>query len=284
MSDFEKRMKESKNEIIESNINNPKEIYHKVIDKQSKKSKILQFNFNLFMRFAMMLLMIVTITVSSIAIYKHNEEKSTIINPIINIDTNNFNELLQKDEMMQFSNKKQIETLIKASSISLDFVYDLSEDVNVSPGESGPKGEAATPGVDSDREYNTNIQEENVDEADIVKVNGNYIYYIPYSSYSSYYSDESYKKLYVLKAEGDSLKKIKEINYVTESKEIGKDENAIVTEYKTTQPKDLFYTDKYIILRLETRIYDQIKYGNTILNNCELHDHIHEFLDNKENK
>ena len=256
MSDFEKRLKESKNEIIDSKINNPKEIYQKAV---SNKKTIFKFNYNLFLKFAMIVLMIITISISGVAIHKSNQEKPIVINPIINIDTNNFNELLQKDEMMQFSNKKQIETLIKASSISLDFVYDLSEDVNVSPGEAGPKGDS---GVDSDREYNTNIQEENVDEADIVKVNGNYIYYIPYSSYSSYYSDESYKKLYVLKAEGNSLKKIKEINYVTESKEIGKDENAIVTEYKTTQPKDLFYTDKYIILRLETRIYDQIKYGN----------------------
>ena len=256
MSDFEKRLKESKNEIIDSKINNPKEIYQKAV---SNKKTIFKFNYNLFLKFAMIVLMIITISISGVAIYKSNEEQPIVINPIINIDTNNFNELLQKDEMMQFSNKKQIETLIKASSISLDFVYDLSEDDNDSPGEAGPKGES---GVDSDREYNTNIQEENVDEADIVKVNGNYIYYIPYSSYSSYYSDESYKKLYVLKAEGNSLKKIKEINYVTESKEIGKDENAIVTEYKTTQPKDLFYTDKYIILRLETRIYDQIKYGN----------------------
>lgn len=256
MSDFEKRLKESKNEIIDSQINNPREIYQKAV---SNKKTIFKFNYNLFLKFAMIVLMIITISISGVAIHKSNQEKPIVINPIINIDTNNFNELLQKDEMMQFSNKKQIETLIKASSISLDFVYDLSEDVNVSPGEAGPKGES---GVDSDREYNTNIQEENVDEADIVKVNGNYIYYIPYSSYSSYYSDESYKKLYVLKAEGNSLKKIKEINYVTESKEIGKDENAIVTEYKTTQPKDLFYTDKYIILRLETRIYDQIEYGN----------------------
>lgn len=256
MSDFEKRLKESKNEIIDSQINNPKEIYQKAV---SNKKTIFKFNYNLFLKFAMIVLMIITISISGVAIHKSNQEKPIVINPIINIDTNNFNELLQKDEMMQFSNKKQIETLIKASSISLDFVYDLSEDVNVSPGEAGPKGDS---GVDSDREYNTNIQEENVDEADIVKVNGNYIYYIPYSSYSSYYSDESYKKLYVLKAEGNSLKKIKEINYVTESKEIGKDENAIVTEYKTTQPKDLFYTDKYIILRLETRIYDEIKYGN----------------------
>ena len=256
MSDFEKRLRESKNEIIDSKINNSKEIYQKAV---SNKKTIFKFNYNLFLKFAMIVLMIITISISGVAIYKSNEEQPIVINPIINIDTNNFNELLQKDEMMQFSNKKQIETLIKASSVSLDFVYDLSEDVNVSPGEAGPKGES---GVESDREYNTNIQEENVDEADIVKVNGNYIYYIPYSSYSSYYSDESYKKLYVLKAEGNSLKKIKEINYVTESKEIGKDENAIVTEYKTTQPKDLFYTDKYIILRLETRIYDQIKYGN----------------------
>lgn len=256
MSDFEKRLRESKNEIIDSQINNPKEIYQKAV---SNKKTIFKFNYNLFLKFAMIVLMIITISISGVAIYKSNEEQPIVINPIINIDTNNFNELLQKDEMMQFSNKKQIETLIKASSVSLDFVYDLSEDVNVSPGEAGPKGDS---GVDSDREYNTNIQEENVDEADIVKVNGDYIYYIPYSSYSSYYSDESYKKLYVLKAEGNSLKKIKEINYVTESKELGKDENAIVTEYKTTQPKDLFYTDKYIILRLETRIYDQIKYGN----------------------
>lgn len=256
MSDFEKRLKESKNEIIDSQINNPKEIYQKAV---SNKKTIFKFNYNLFLKFAMIVLMIITISISGVAIHKSNQEKPIVINPIINIDTNNFNELLQKDEMMQFSNKKQIETLIKASSISLDFVYDLSEEVNVSPGEAGPKGDS---GVDSDREYNTNIQEENVDEADIVKVNGDYIYYIPYSSYSSYYSDESYKKLYVLKAEGNSLKKIKEINYVTESKEIGKDENAIVTEYKTTKPKDLFYTDKYIILRLETRIYDQIEYGN----------------------
>lgn len=256
MSDFEKRLRESKNEIVESKLNNPKELYQKAV---ANKKPISNFNYNLFLKFAMIILMIITISISGVAIYKSNQEKPIVINPIINIDTNNFNELLQKDEMLQFSDKKQIETLIKASSISLDFVYDLNEDVNVSPEVAGPKGES---GVDSDREYNTNIQEEDVDEADIVKVNGDYIYYIPYTSYSSYYSDESYKKLYVLKAEGDSLKKIKEINYVTESKEIGKDENAIVTEYKTTQPKDLFYTDKYIILRLETRIYDQIKYGN----------------------
>ena len=152
MSDFEKRLKESKNEIIDSRINNPKEIYQKAV---SNKKTIFKFNYNLFLKFAMIVLMIITISISGVAIYKSNEEQPIVINPIINIDTNNFNELLQKDEMMQFSNKKQIETLIKASSVSLDFVYDLSEDVNVSLGEAGPKGES---GVDSDREYNTNIQ------------------------------------------------------------------------------------------------------------------------------
>ena len=37
MSDFEKRLKESKNEIIDSKINNPKEIYYKVNNKQKNK-------------------------------------------------------------------------------------------------------------------------------------------------------------------------------------------------------------------------------------------------------
>ena len=41
MSDFEKRLKESKNEIIDSKINNPKEIYQKAV---SSKKTIFKFS------------------------------------------------------------------------------------------------------------------------------------------------------------------------------------------------------------------------------------------------
>ena len=240
MSDLDRKIKESKNVILDSQVNNPTQIYHNVIYKEiNKKRKLLKLNPTMFIRFAMIILMIVTISVSSVAIYKTAQRQPIIINPIISGVTG-IDGLEIKDQMMKFSSEKQLESFIKNSSYT--FEYDVDSDV-MSPGESGlagPQGEKGESGVVTDREYITNIQEEKVDEADIVKVNGDYIYYIPYSTYSSYYSDESFKKMYVFKAKGNTIEVVKKINYITEETEIAKEQYASVKQFKISKPRDLF--------------------------------------------
>ena len=84
MNDFERKIKDSKKEITESNINNPKELYQKATSKKINNKFI--FNYTMVIRFAMILLMVATIITSSVAIYKNNQEKPpVIINQIINV-------------------------------------------------------------------------------------------------------------------------------------------------------------------------------------------------------
>ena len=71
---------------------------------------------------------------------------------------------------------------------------------------------------DINHSFTTNIQVENVDEADIVKVNGDYIYYVTkaYNNYSyTLNTSTQYSKnaLYILKANNEKLDIVKEFSF-----------------------------------------------------------------------
>jgi len=261
MKDFERKIKDSKIEIIESKVNNPKELYQKAINKTNHKINL--FNRTMIIRYAMILLMLVTITISGIAIYKSGQELPPIINQIVNIFEGDDISDLETNEIIKLQNINQIKKVINTSKNDLN--YEILDEVIA--GEKGDLGDfesssSGNPGsLDTDREYQTNVQEENVDEADIVKVNGNYIYYIPYTSYSTNYSYDEYSVLYILKVKNDTVNLVKKINFATEEKEIAKNSVASVFEQKKTNPMDLFYTDDYIILRLHTTIREYVQYG-----------------------
>lgn len=260
MNDFERKIKDSKKEITESNINNPKELYQKATSKKINNKSI--FNYTMVIRFAMILLMVATIITSSVAIYKNNQEKPpVIINQIINVIKG---EEEATSEVVKFDNVNQIKKLV--SEAGSDIVLspgdenDLSESLG-SPGESVSSPTVGLPGgTTSDREYQTNIQEENVDEADIVKVNGDYIYYIPYSSYSVYYDNPDYCKLYIFKAVNNTVELVKSIDYYSSKREVANNGEAIVTEHKLSKPQDMFYTKDYLVVRLYTKMYDKITF------------------------
>ena len=115
----------------------------------------------------------------------NNSSNSQIYNEIINQIINVIKgEEEATSEVVKFDNVNQSKKLVSEAGsdivLSPDVENDFSESLG-SPGESVSSPTVGLPGgTTSDREYQTNIQEENVDEADIVKVNGDYIYYIPY--------------------------------------------------------------------------------------------------------
>lgn len=208
----------------------------------------------------------------------HNFEEGNSINSSINneveldaqkIAFNNLEEI----ELITFKTKGELIKKMKSSesyknyrgSYWVDLIFDATEDMVMNEsaqfdsaiptlGDLGLKGESASDATGSSKDYSdTNVQVQGVDESDIVKTNGDFIYYLTNNS------------LKVFDNTGEKLKLIKEINYNEE-----KDEYIYANE--------LYLSDKYVIVFANSNIkteptpiegavnrilYDSYYYGNS---------------------
>lgn len=256
MDDLERKIKESKNRIEDSKVNNPKEIYYEVFSKNKERNSMNMFR-GLTIKLATCVMLIFVLVISIIAI----GPKSYVSG--------------EKD-LVTFTSKRDINRLIKNSFKGNSFLGGIFNDKDaieeVLP-PSQPENDLTN--KDESNEYETNNQVEGIDEADIVKVNGEYIYYVStkVQDNSEFIggngSSKGKNSLYIFKANDESIEVIKEINF--EDREILKsqDSNEKITEVINYTPIDLFYTDKYIVLNVTTMVYEKnydIKEGREYIN------------------
>lgn len=249
MNDFDREIKKSKECIEKSMMNNPQDIY--MSSNKTEKRKFSAFKTKMAFKYAVCLLIIAMVSVLCIVLLNddnHEKEDEFIVPPISEND----------NEIIKISSKKQIQELLENSSSETNKndapEEDSSDDENI--GESGGDG------------YQTNNQIANVDEPDIVKVNGDYIYYITsgYRTYSGGIKKFGKNCLYILKANGNSVDIIKEIILEPEEKILTENYEAKVYDVYSYKPIDILYTDKYLILKYSTSIYSEVRYHKNGVN------------------
>ena len=271
MDYLDKKIKESKNAIEESSISNPSHIYAKV-NNNNQKVNILKSN--LFIKYAICCLLIVAITVCMIAILKGPNEFGIIVgNESGNLDVSE----TYSDGLKKVTSIDEIKNLVlnaTNSNVSIPNDGAVDEDLKVessSPSYSGGIAGSINPDINTEHIYNTNNQVANVDEADIVKVNGDYIYYVTRAKYYYEYKniDDTIKHqlskncLYILKANGDSLDIVKEITFEDTEEVVSSNEEAKVIEESSHYPLDVLFTEKYIVLSVRTSKQSFVEYNNT---------------------
>lgn len=273
MKDFESKIKESKEVIERSEFDNSHEIYKKAMNKKPKT----RFNFNLryAIGFAVMLLVLggvftggyfisksVNKNVEYVEkekiiekekyIYKNNENSSSIsanygqvISENKSVNYSNFN---STDEIVSYlvSNKATISNAANGlSNKGYDF-FTATDEITIVP-----TSTSSAPQIASST-YKTNTQVEEVDEADIVKVHGKNIFYIPKAYYSELYEQN---KLYFFAEENDELEVKKIVEYGSQNEDIKTEGDYKLVRYITTTPEDLYVTDKYLVVRIKKEEY-----------------------------
>ena len=233
MNEFDDKIRRSKSAIEESNINNPSFIYNQVKEKEMNYKPQLNFKRALTSSLAI-LLMIGIMTVVFIVNNRGFDLDS--------IDRNT-------DAIRTISSMKEYQALhdARVAKIRSYELYDESAE---------PKAETAAPGeaqIQSESPvYKTNNQEEEVNEADIVKVDGDYIYYIP--AVFDYYSGKSN---YVYKLKGQENECVIEgsIEFTPSKTFAGEDNDSKLYNHVTPVPRDMFIYNDYLIVRLDKRYF-----------------------------
>lgn len=266
MDDLDKKLRELKKDIKPSMIDNPTQIYSKCISNKKEKKNYFG-SMNLLMKYVVSVLLITCIAVSAISILLHNgNEKYKVI-----YEGGSEGENLPADNSIkQVTSLEELKAIINnsgssSSGLTGGFIegFDKVED-------SGMMVEPETPSytvgntnfndtsidiqIDTDRTYSTNNQVDGIDEADIVKVNGDYIYYIPGSQL--YYSNEENveKYVYILKASGKTVDVVHKFVYESKKTLVEETEGAKLYDSVKTTPKDLYCTDKFLIVSASTNI------------------------------
>ena len=235
MSEFDDKIRRSKNAIEESNINNPSFIYNQVKEKEMNYKPQLNFKRALASSLAI-LLMIGIMTVVFIVNNRGFDLDS--------IDRNNLDirTISSTDEYQAIHNARVAKIRSSANGY---YDEEASE-----KGETGAPGEAQIQSESS--VYETNNQEKEVNEADIVKVDGDYIYYIP--AVIDYYGGKSN---YVYKLKGQENECVIEgsIEFTPSKTFASEDNDSRLYNHVTPVPRDMFIYNDYLIVRLDKRYF-----------------------------
>ncbi len=235
MSEFDDKIRRSKNAIEESNINNPSFIYNQVKEKEMNYKPQLNFKRALASSLAI-LLMIGFMTVVFIVNNRGFDLDS--------IDRNNLDirTISSIDEYQAIHNARVAKIRSSANGY---YDEEASE-----KGDTGAPGEAQI--QNESPVYETNNQEKEVNEADIVKVDGDYIYYIP--AVFDYYGGKSN---YVYKLKGQEKECVIEgsIEFTPSKTFASEDNDSKLYNHVTPVPRDMFIYNDYLIVRLDKRYY-----------------------------
>lgn len=243
MDDLKNEFEIMKQSIEKSKLDNPNQIYHQFQESQQSKKRWMIFKKTLLYKHIALIVLVLHI-VMGIGIYmKYQNMKGNLTTKVVFGDTS-ANEKLHQDarratslseikQLFMDAKNYQKEEPNKSWDISiggnaLDVVFGSSQvpDTTVLPSISQQDSLV-------DRTYLTNTQEEGVEEADIVKINGDYIYYISITN----------NTLYILQTNKGEIRVIKQHYFSTQQR---KEKNA---KYELIYPIDLYYTDKYLIVR-----------------------------------
>jgi len=265
MKNFDDKIKESRDYIKTKPEKDSSYIYQKALNSEPEKKPSFYFRYSKAIRFAALILIVCSVFTAGFFVSKAiNDSKIVYNSPDVYkySDTNKVkvnyenNEILTKPST--FSNFESKEDIINylsdnKNNNSSNSYYSTSSSIGQDEGVK----DGSSSIEESSSSYKTNTQEENVDEADIVKVCGNHIFFLPNVS-----SGED-KKLIVFTEENGKLNTSFIINY-SENEEILKefDEYNLVG-VTTTIPQDLFVTDKYVVVRISKYSYKTLKSKNS---------------------
>ncbi len=267
MEKLDKELREIKKSIPESKLNNPKAIYTKASSFNNSKGFNYQRNPFLGRVFASTIavfILLIGVLTTIVLIDKDEQPGGVEVPPVVEQPS------ITQDEFKQMSSYEELKALLKNSNdnqSSTDSNVDapsLDIESTFNPGfTTGVDGEYT---YKDEHLYETNTQVSGVDEADIVKVNSEYIYYLP-----SKINLSIGKKVYILKAINENLEIVKILDYdikktLLESKDEGK-VNAYQVE--NTTPLDMYLTDKYLIIREKVFNYVEIVYNNKSTGNYD---------------
>ena len=268
-NDLDKGLRNSREEIEESKKNNAYEIYELAKAKEVNKVNIfssIRF-YKLASAFMMVALIVVVVVFASINTKLKTKPRNVIYyegtsstNASANLASNQSEAITSLDSLKEMVNVSTFDQVIKTSSsigwLELDEAAATTASIKA---DSGAPGNATST-------YRTNNQVDNVDEADIVKVYGDTIFYIPaYDSNSYrfyYYSDGKNLNplyVYVLKTNDQNVSIEKKIEYSYNCEFMLGNEEASIYKYTYSVPMDLYCSDKYLIVRVNTYTYDELK-------------------------
>lgn len=269
MGDLNKKIKDSKSVIEQSGLNNPNELYNKALN--CKKENVFKFRYNILLKYAFMLLLMVVVSISSIVIYKsfYMEQPSgpTHIEEGDNKQILNIKSVEEIKELIDYSNSNSSSSSGKGDpgssgaewgSSSIDPGMTVYPSIEFDKSDSGLTGD-----LNIDRVYETNNQEKNVDEADIVKVKGEYIYYIPtvHKGYTPNYELKRFEYttfneycVYIFKETDDGIEIVNKIILEYEDKLITENKDVKAYERKTSTPNNLYCTDDFLIIQVGSTV------------------------------
>ena len=277
-NDLEKKLRESKEEIKESKKDNAYEIYENAKGIDSKKVNI--FSSIRFYKIAsalMIVLCIVLVVVFSSVNAKLKSKPRNVI--YYEGASGNSASSLALDHSVSLTSLDSLKEMVSSTSfdrqVSSGIVWEEDESIHAK-GDTGSSWASTSVPSSSTSTYKTNTQVDNVDEADIVKVYKDTIFYIPaQNNYRFYYysSDKEYTPtyVYVLKTSGKNVDIAKKIEYNYTCEFVLGNEEASIYNYTYSVPMDLYCSDKYLIVRVNTYTYDELKENGTITRRYNYH-------------
>ena len=271
MEDFEKKIKDSQEVIEPSRVNNSDAIYQKSQESVKIKRSLKEIvNLKLVVKFAILLLFVGLVFFSGVFVSNALREKNNKGNFDVERVTKS-----NQETPLSFGSFESEEQLISYLSNNMTnqsqggsgwFLMGGDEAIqsNSSPTVASPAPKTSDIKVNENLEYQTNTQVENVDEADVVKVHGKNIFYLPNAG--SYYSASS-NNLYMFTETNGKLKLVKTINYGYNIETI-KEYDDTYSEVKVTSKiaLDLYVTDKYLVVHVGYEAYTALQTkGNSSL-------------------
>lgn len=258
MDKFKERIKNSKKAIEPSQKNNPNQLYQ--LNKFKMANKKPKFNLSLGLNFVLVTTLVIVLTIGGIGLFnnkvepngKENQNNQNVINP--NTPTTNTGDFIKVNSL------QELKTLLSDGNLEFNDSFDEDLDspeveVPTSPGEPSygivggvsPDINVIIPSI-KEEVYETNTQVNGVDEADIVKVNGKFIYYISRKT----------KMLHILKTNEEQVTEIKNYSFSKEEVVISENEEAIAYRVTETTLNDMYYTDLYLIVSADAETYTKV--------------------------
>ena len=235
MSEFDDKIRRSKNAIEESNINNPSFIYNQVKEKEMNYKP--QLNFKRALASSLAILLMIGIMTVVFIVNNRGFDLDSINRNNLDIRT-----ISSTDEYQAIHNAR----VAKIRSYNKGYEAE-SESIKA---ETGAPGEAQIQSASP--VYQTNNQEEEVNEADIVKVDGDYIYYIP--AVIDYYGGKS-NYVYKLKGQENACVIEGSIEFTPSKTFASEDNDSRLYNHVTPVPRDMFIYNDYLIVRLDKRYF-----------------------------
>ena len=268
MDNFEEKIRNSKECIEKSDVNNSASIYNKIASTSPRRMR--RFSYQMVIKMAALILVLALMftggfllsnSIKNKEIEKyakgtqetyssyHRDENGEIVFDYKESEKKtplNFGTFKSEEELASFlTNEPTVSSSGGSGWFSLegadeDLVNKEATVANANP--TSQKVDTSTP----TSSYKTNTQVENVDEADIVKVSGNFIFYLTYKSRYNYNKNV----LTMFEEVDDELLVRKQITFTTtETIEKEYDEYNLV-RVTAESAQDLYVTDRYLIVRI----------------------------------